>query len=233
MPPPPYSKSTSSNDDAMLIKPKQAIETTNATSLNVSNVKDYLVRLKSISPIYTFKKRSRISAAMRERNIATTTDSYTENTKPSFHEPNAPSSSPFIEQNKSTSESSTMNDSLERIGTSLQLLIEEAQASLLTTSTQQVQQQETDTAIVDYSYRYVQHGYLQSQEKLALAIEKLEQSIHSIVYTASMQQQSIKNYYTTTHHHHHYYAATTHPSSLASAPSSSQPLAPSLDRTLL
>lgn len=125
-----------------------------------------------------------------------------------------------------------MNDSLERIGTSLQLLIQEAQASLLTTSTQQLQQQETET-IVDYSYRYVQHGYIQSQEKLALAIEKLEQSIHNIVYTASMQQQAIKNYYTTTHHHH-YYAATTYPSISASASSSSSPIpAPSFDRSKL
>lgn len=162
--------------------------------------------------------------------MATTTDSYTENTKPSIHEPTASSSSPFIEQNTSTGESNTMNDSLERIGTSLQLLIEEAQASLLTTSSHQLQPQETET-IVDYSYRYVQHGYLQSQEKLALAIEKLEQSIHSVVYTASMQQQTIKNYYTTTHHHH-YYAATTYPSSTSSVSSSSQP-APSFDRSKL
>lgn len=128
-----------------------------------------------------------------------------------------------------------MNDSLERIGTSLQLLIQEAQASLLTTSTPQLQQQETET-IVDYSYRYVQHGYIQSQEKLALAIEKLEQSIHNIVYTASMQQQAIKNYYTTTHHHH-YYAATAYPSISASASSSSPPPppppAPSFDRSKL
>lgn len=125
-----------------------------------------------------------------------------------------------------------MNDSLERIGTSLQLLIQEAQASLLTTSTQQLQQQETET-IVDYSYRYVQHGYIQSQEKLALAIEKLEQSIHNIAYTASMQQQAIKNYYTTTHHHH-YYAATTYPSISASASSSSSPTpTPSFDRSKL
>lgn len=125
-----------------------------------------------------------------------------------------------------------MNDSLERIGTSLQLLIEEAQASLLTTSTQQLQQQDTET-IVDYSYRYVQHGYAQSQEKLALAIEKLEQSIHSVIYTASMQQQTIKNYYTTTHHHH-YYAATTYPSLSASVSASlSQPPVPSFDRSKL
>lgn len=165
--------------------------------------------------------------------MATTTDSYTENTKPSIHEPTASSSSPFIEQNTSTGESNTMNDSLERIGTSLQLLIEEAQASLLTTSSHQLQPQETET-IVDYSYRYVQHGYLQSQEKLALAIEKLEQSIHSVVYTASMQQQTIKNHYTTTHHHH-YYAETTYPSSSASvlSSSSSQPPVASFDRSKL
>ncbi|KAL9545650.1 hypothetical protein PS6_008099 [Mucor atramentarius] len=213
MPPPPYSKSPSGNNGAALIKPKQAIDTTDSTALNISNVKKYIAR-----------------------NIATTTDVYTENTKPNINDSNASSSSPFIEQNKNTnSESNTMNDSLERIGTSLQLLIQEAQASLLTTSTPQLQQQETET-IVDYSYRYVQHGYIQSQEKLALAIEKLEQSIHNIVYTASMQQQAIKNYYTTTHHHH-YYAATAYPSISASASSSSPPPppppAPSFDRSKL
>ncbi|KAF1798614.1 hypothetical protein V8B55DRAFT_1577712 [Mucor lusitanicus] len=229
MPPPPYSKSTSSHNGATaLIKPKQAIKSINSISLSASNVKDYIARLKGISPVSM--SRSDMLSVKRERNMATTTDSYTENTKPSIHEPTASSSSPFIEQNTSTGESNTMNDSLERIGTSLQLLIEEAQASLLTTSSHQLQPQETKT-IVDYSYRYVQHGYLQSQEKLALAIEKLEQSIHSVVYTASMQQQTIKNYYTTTHHHH-YYAATTYPSSTSSVSSSSQP-APSFDRSKL
>ncbi|KAL9537184.1 hypothetical protein MBANPS3_012008 [Mucor bainieri] len=216
-------------------------------SLNVSNVKDYIARV-----VYAIEFG--IKCDENDRNIATTTttttDSYTENTRPSIHGLNASSSSPFIEQNKSTSENSstTMNDSLERIGTSLQLLIEEAQASLLTTTStstqqqqQQQQQQETDT-LVDYSYRYVQHGYLQSQEKLALAIEKLEQSIHSVVYTASMQQQTIKNYYTTTTHHHHYYATTTtttapYPpssaSALSSSPSSSPPAPASFDRSKL
>ncbi|KAL7318991.1 hypothetical protein PS15m_002168 [Mucor circinelloides] len=235
MPPPPYSKSPSGNDGAALIKPKQAIDTTDSTALNISNVKKYIARMKNVSHSYASKKKISISPSMLGRNIATTTDVYTENTKPNINDSNASSSSPFIEQNKNTnSESNTMNDSLERIGTSLQLLIQEAQASLLTTSTPQLQQQETET-IVDYSYRYVQHGYIQSQEKLALAIEKLEQSIHNIVYTASMQQQAIKNYYTTIHHHH-YYAATAYPSISASASSSSPPPpppAPSFDRSKL
>ncbi|KAI8642462.1 hypothetical protein BD408DRAFT_443503 [Parasitella parasitica] len=95
-----------------------------------------------------------------------------------------------------------MNDSLERIGTSLQLLIEEAQASLLTPSTSTPPPQQQIENIVDCSYRHVQHGYIQSQEHLALAINKLEQSIHRVVHTANKQQQAIHNHYTT--HHHHY-----------------------------
>lgn len=159
------------------------------------------------------------------RNISSTTDIYTENTKSNINNFNTSSSSPFTKQNNSSSESNTMNDSLERIGTSLQLLIEEAQASLLTTSGAQQHQQSEAENIVDYSYRYVQHNYTQSQEKITLAIEKLEQSIHNIFYTASTQQQAIQNHYTT-HHHHHYYAEKFSPST--SSPPSPLPSSASL-----
>jgi hypothetical protein len=164
------------------------------------------------------------------RNTSNTTEIYTENTKSNINNFNASSSSPFMEQNNSSSESNTMNDSLERIGTSLQLLIEEAQASLLTNSSAQQHQQSEAENIVDYSYRYVQHNYIQSQEKIALAIEKLEQSIHSIVYAASKQQQAIQKYYTT--HHYHYYAAKLSPST-SSPPPPLPSSAPSFGRNKL
>lgn len=166
------------------------------------------------------------------RNISRTTDIYTENTKSNINNFNTSSPSPFTEQNNSSSESNTMNDSLERIGTSLQLLIEEAQASLLTTSGAQQHQQSEAENIVDYSYRYVQHNYIQSQEKITLAIEKLEQSIHNIFYTASTQRQAIQNHYTTHHHYHHYYAAKFS-SSTSSPPSPLPPLVPLFSRNKL
>ncbi|GAN04101.1 hypothetical protein MAM1_0055d03560 [Mucor ambiguus] len=201
MPPPPYSTSTSSNGGA--------------AATHIKTMSPAFFRLKSMSGLYTTKKKLGISSAMRQRNIATTTDSYTENTKPSIYDTNASSSSPFIEQNKSTSESSTMNDSLERISTSLQLLIEEAQASLLTTSTQPSQQQEAET-LVDYSYRYVQQGYLQSQEKLALAIDKLEQKtiIPQLIIITIMQQQHIPLHQ---HQYHPHHSQHQHPPRLIAA----------------
>ncbi|CAO0794996.1 unnamed protein product [Mucor circinelloides] len=67
MPPPPYSKSPSGNDGAALIKPKQAIETTDSTALNRSNVKKYIARVKSISPSYASKKKIDISPSMLEK----------------------------------------------------------------------------------------------------------------------------------------------------------------------
>ncbi|KAG2204741.1 hypothetical protein INT46_008324 [Mucor plumbeus] len=96
------------------------------------------IRLKNMSPVYALKREEIL---MHKRNTSNTTEIYTENTKSNINNFNASSSSPFMEQNNSSSESNIMNDSLERIGTSLQLLIEEAQASLLTNSSAQQHQQ--------------------------------------------------------------------------------------------
>ncbi|CEP07384.1 hypothetical protein [Parasitella parasitica] len=187
-PPPPYSKLSISEDDCAMTSNCNKIKQEAALPplTNVRDAKEHISRLKMLSPLHALKRNK---------------TSYTENTASISNIINASPSSPFMEQNKSN----TMNDSLERIGTSLQQLIEEAQASLSIPSTLTPPQQEAEN-IVDYSYRYVQHGYMQSQEQLALAISKLEQSIQNVVYTTSKQRQTVKNYYTTHHHHHHYYA---------------------------
>jgi hypothetical protein len=94
-----------------------------------------------------------------------------------------------------------MNESLERIGTSLQKLIEEAQASLVNP---QQSNNEDDTiternktsSLSDYSYQYIQNRYIQSQEKLGLALDQLEKSIQ---YIPTMIMTKEDHYY---HHHH-------------------------------
>lgn len=79
----------------------------------------------------------------------------------------------------------SMNESLERIGTSLQKLIQEAQASLV--NPQHIEHSPQDDVaerntirITESPYRYIQRQYAQSQTKLTLALEQLEKTIQYI-----------------------------------------------------
>ena len=109
-------------------------------------------------------------------------------TAPSFHHPENNNTDGVAEI--------SFNEGLERIGTSLQQLIEEAQKSLLKKPSQN-QQTTTDT-FVNYSYHYIQTRYTQSQERLVVAMEELEQSLQNLAYTPTI----IMN-------HHHSHTTTT------------------------
>lgn len=90
----------------------------------------------------------------------------------------------------------SINEGLERIGTTLQQLIDEAQASLsgiplekpspppLPSPSSEEEEKNTSQGIANYSYQYVQKRYMQSQEKISVAFEQLEQSIQSMTFTA-------------------------------------------------
>lgn len=119
-----------------------------------------------------------------------------------------------------------VNDSLERIGHSLQKLIDQAEASLLATdnceknkpypyrryaSPTRIISHYTDQtkSLADYSHRRIQQGYAQSQERLTAVIEQLEQSIQTMLYSKKQDSKdgtpeklnSVMHYH---HHHHHY-----------------------------
>jgi hypothetical protein len=99
------------------------------------------------------------------------------------------------------SNDTSINEGLERIGLSLQQLIDQAQESLSkkpssshspyqqpsTSPPPFPQDENTEKAppvegFVNYSYQFVQRRYIQSQEKLIVAIEQLEQSIQNLAF---------------------------------------------------
>jgi hypothetical protein len=91
--------------------------------------------------------------------------------------------------------SSSMNESLERIGTLLQQLIEEAQESLVNPR-HQAQFHHEDDLSTGKSLSYIQSRYIQSQTKLALALDQLEKSLQYIP-TIMMAKESMtqEHYY--------------------------------------
>lgn len=98
-----------------------------------------------------------------------------------------------------------INEGLERIGVSLQQLIDEAQASLLvqqnTTSSSYEYIATTTESIANSSLQYIQNRYLKSQEKISIALEQLDQSI-----------QTFSSPNTTTTKHHYYEPRIKRPS---------------------
>lgn len=94
----------------------------------------------------------------------------------------------------------SINEGLERIGTTLQQLIDEAQASLsgiplekpsLPPSSEE-EEKNTSQGFANYSYQYVQKRYMQSQEKISVAFEQLEQSIQSMTFITAKSHNSRK-----------------------------------------
>lgn len=142
------------------------------------------------------------------------------------------------------SNDSSINEGLERIGISLQQLIQEAQASLSkipSHSASQSQQQHFNTvpssppssAVVsqndtsteetaisieeqggfaNYSYQYVQKRYLQSQEKLTVAIEQLEHSIQNLTFATNHNKNNTSINHTKHHHYVNISSSSTIPS---------------------
>lgn len=104
-----------------------------------------------------------------------------------------------------------INEGLERIGHSLQQLIHEAQASLTKKPSQRQQKRpQTQPLVTDakasepsHSQHYILKRYSQSQEKISVAMEQLEQSIQSMSLSDIVSDEVPVNSTITTVEHHH------------------------------
>ncbi|GAA5804227.1 hypothetical protein HPULCUR_009714 [Helicostylum pulchrum] len=180
-PPPPYTSSLYTVDDRKQNFPIDQLYDpygTNEALVSLQNVKDYLLRIQSLSP-------------MHDATISPT-DKNTDIKSNPINNLDTPSSVHDTQQTNTMITDFSINEGLERIGTTLQQLIDEAQASLSgiplvekpslpppPPPASEEEDEEKSQGFANYSYQYVQKRYMQSQEKISVAFEQLEQSIQT------------------------------------------------------
>ncbi|CAO3608783.1 unnamed protein product [Mucor hiemalis] len=218
LPPPPYTKSSSASSSssstvnnsaqaaANNINGEEFVEEslhgiTSEPLAALQHIKDYFTRLKDQSFIGPTTHENSSDNTDNDPNDSRSMITINNIIMPSLRSPpHEPSGTDIL-----------INEGLERIGHSLQQLIHEAQASLTKKPSQRQQKRpQTQPLVTDakasepsHSQHYILKRYSQSQEKISVAMEQLEQSIQSMSLSDIVSDEvSVNSTITTVEHHH-------------------------------